>query len=232
MSDVLSIEAPSRTPDASWLLQSAVSLLHSPDESAPAHLAEVVRHLTSNPDEVMNEIVAVFDRTPRNVYPMRWSLLNVVGLLRYPPAAKWLAEVAIEPIPVVHKSDVDGCETPTDSEQLMRVMAVESIAELGEREPELVLDLLVEVIRQQPDTAVRAAAWMALGPLAPDARPAVADVLNGDQRFILEMKRIHFTELSADPDLDVMVSKNPNKHPKLDDDRTTPSGPCCNDRKG
>lgn len=178
----------------SWLAGQAVQYLNASDEEGMLSLTRVSEVLRSRQD-TLDTIQQIYKQAPGEDYSLRWSLLYVLGDTAGSDAAGYLAELAIEPLPVHDKHR--GCEGPQDMELLIRTMAVEALAQVAARHPETV-DYLFKVVASHPTRPILIEAVKAAVQLGYAEK--VAELLPEDERWILDIRKARIEELHAEPE--------------------------------
>ena len=125
---------------------------------------------------------------------LRWNLLHVLGDAGDATSAKVLVEIALERLPERQRV---GCEGPYDTELLNRSMAVHAIAAVARRH-ENAADGLLRIVEARPDRTVLIEAVKAAVELG--HRERVHGLLAENDRWILDLKRVSYREVNADPE--------------------------------
>jgi HEAT repeat protein len=177
----------------SWLVGEAIARLHSEDLEGQGGFKRAVELMARVGSTAA--VGAILDVAPGDDVPLRWSLLYVLAETGDPEAARLFARAAMEPI---HgERDRVGCESAYDGEVLVRTMAIEGLGRLAERDSGL-LGLLYEVLKAQPERALRVEAVKAILAVAPDEAERLRETLPEDLHFALRLKQARAQTLAVE----------------------------------
>src|SRR3954471_6799375 len=212
---------------SAWLVARAIELIHAHDEQRSGAQRAVIELLSERSAASAAELRRRYAEADPLDIPLRWTLLYLTGLIMEPETVAWLVDVACESVPEDLEPVRDpGCGKPSDGEVLVRVMATEAVMGLGQRRRDVVMQALLTIVEQQPHVAIRAVAGQALLDLDPDLRPRIHEILPEEQRFIVDLRRVPHTHLTADPGPDEGGKGETPRPPKMGDgDRAAPAAP-------
>jgi len=176
--------------ETQWLVGQALRHLNGAepsDERSYQHVIALLREHKAGKDtltQLAHDTVA--DPT------LRWNILHVLGDAGDASSIKSLVEAALERLPERQR---EGCEGPYDTELLNRTMAVHAIAAVARRHEDAA-DGLLRIVEAKPDRAVLIEAVKAAVDLGQGER--VQSLLSEEDRWILDLKRVSYREVSAD----------------------------------
>ena len=193
--DTIEVEEGRQHFDATshdWLVGEAIGLLHAADEAGMRGYRRAVE-LLGECGDATTIVRRILGDVPVEDVPLRWSLLYVLADVEAVDAIPLFRDIAAAPLPEVRRS---GCETPADGEVLVRTMAVEGLGRFIRRDHEAsaAADALRVVLREQREQALRVEVVKALG----DRRESVADLLDDEERWILDLETVPFETLSVE----------------------------------
>lgn len=224
VSDKLEIQFERRSSAASanvWLIQKGISYLNSADNIAEVSYQYVKELLTRN--EASDTIVQLIRSTSRADITSQWNLLYILGDIADKQPAKWLVGYSVEPLPKRGQS----CEGPRDGELLLRTMAIESLAKIAKRNPDVSEDIL-KIISIHPEREVLIEAvkeGIGLG-----LKEKIHELLPKEDHWMLDIRKARAEEIYAESERDDK-EKNFNP-PKFISEYNTPSTKCGCEKGG
>lgn len=195
-SDCLEMEPGRRWSEQSgtaWLAGEAIRYLNGADPADERRYTQAIALLRERQDGT--DVLAQLAHETAEDPCLRWNVLHVLGDAGDAAAAGHLAKAALEALP--DRAQQKGCEGPYDTELLNRTMAVIAIAAVAQRHKDAA-EVLLEIIRARPARPVLVEAAKAAGDLGLQER--VRELLQEEDRWILDIKRVSHRELSADPE--------------------------------
>jgi hypothetical protein len=195
-----------------WLVGEAVRLLNAGDDEARADYRRAVE-LLADTGEAAATVRAILSNVRHEDVPLRWSLLYVLSDTGDTRAISLFSDIAASEVPRVDRT---SCESPRDGEVLVRTMAIEALARLA-ADPGAIEGLFL-VLQRQSEPALRAEAVKALR--GHDDR--VSELLGDDERWMLDLKRREFEELTVEFEVGAATDRKPTV-PRLSEHHTAPS---------
>ncbi|QSX77881.1 hypothetical protein [Agrilutibacter solisilvae] len=221
-SDCVELEQGRHWFDASetaWLIGQAVRYLNGAEPTDERHYQHTVALLREHKDgtRAISQLAHATSEDPT----LRWNLLHVLGDAGDVKSAKYLVTAALEPLP--DRTREKGCEGPFDTELLNRTMAVIALATVAGRHKDAAQSLL-KIIGSAPARPVLIEAVKAAVDLGLQDR--VREMLPEEERWILDIKRVSYREVNADPEREdgKEVGYTPPRHRA---DHTAPSSNAC-----
>lgn len=175
-----------------WLVGQAVQHLNGAEPSDERTYEHVTALLRGH--KAANEVLVQLAHDTASDPTLRWNILHVLGDAGDAASSTFLVEAALEPLPERLKQ---GCEGPFDTELLNRTMAVHAIAAIARRDA-AAADGLLKIVEARPETALLVEAVKAAIDLG--HRERVQALLAKDDQWILDIKRVGYREIHADPE--------------------------------
>lgn len=187
-SDALDLVGGDRPFDSSateWLVGQAIRYLNAGDEEgelAYARALDLLRHRRESVDAV----VALARGAASYDMSLKWNLLHLLGALENPAAAAFLVQAATEGLAPQNGGG------PRAGELLIRTMAVEALARIARRHPE-VSEHFVRIVAARPVRPILIEAVLAAGELG--LRERIRDLVPADDQWIFEIRKGRLEEL-------------------------------------
>ncbi len=193
--------APRKRPDlhldrSTWLLRKALELTNGPDDND--ELAEVVKLLHATlPDtlETAGRWLAEVDSDPM----ARWAVVYVLGQLNDEAALDLLEREALRQLPE-RKKQPGVCETPLDAEELVVIMAIETLGTLARAGVGAATDVLLRVVEQQDRRSLRRPAVSALLAVDPVMHDRVMGLLPQHEHHLLSLREALESDVTVEVD--------------------------------
>lgn len=207
MSDTLSIHVLPEDPPRSihfWALREVLARVHDDSEMGVAIRERALEVLRREADDAITAFIQARENLAPGDVLGEWAIMWAAGQCHGAGVLQWLHDQAIREVPADLADHDDaghattGCDRESDGHVLVRVMATESAATVGDVEAEKRIEALVSIIKNQPHTAVRAAAASAAYDLDDSIRERVAELVAESQRWIADLRKVPHSQLVAD----------------------------------
>lgn len=157
----------------------AVQLESGPD--AMDNYVEALGAVRENPESSIEVLMNAYAATDGEMYQIRWRLVQAVGEVPSSAAITPLTNIALEPVPARTSSDGGYPYSEVDQELRIRVRAVGGLGKLHYWGIST-LEQLEDIVLQQDDRTVQAAAFHELIKRADYTRTDIEDRVDGTDR--------------------------------------------------